>query len=716
MYSTRAFHVFSRFPTRAVAILLLPAVLVFMALGCGGEPAPPGGDATPQSTAESRPREREPGSGSAGANTPEPTSEAAPQPQSTSNGANTPEPTNQAAPQQSSTGTGVATPEPTNEATPQERSASNGTSAQSSRPKEEPCPAPPAAPSPPAQTSVETDREALVAFFNATNGESWDDSGLWASRRPLSEWPGVTTDNDGRVVGLDLSENQVSGEIPAELGNLSSLERLYLYRNQLSGEIPAELGNLLKLRGLLLADNQLSGEIPAELGNLLNLTDLNLYANQLSGEIPCELGNLVNLKSLALGKAQLSGEIPAELGNLVNLTWLNLSDNRLSGEIPAELGNLAHQTGLVLANNQLSGEIPAEFDRPWRELALAGNQFSGCVSDFLRDLVRISYPDDIPICDVSDPGDEEALVALYNALGSPDSLGNWLGREPIGEWKGVSVNRKGRVVGLNLSGMQEELAYVTEEMPPEFYNLTGLTMLWLRDDWLSGEVDEDRWVVRDISRGLCLRERPDTLYGFAPPCQEREALNSIAQAYGFSTFNSEMIEVRTNKNGHVVGLETTRRFQDLGGIPGSSFHEGDLSEIVPWLNNLSNLRFLEFYRSHLTGEIPPELGNLSNLEVLDLTGNHLRSWLSGKIPPELGNLSHLRHLDLSNNQLSGEIPPELGNLSNLESLNLSDNQLSGEIPAELGNLSHPTLYLGGNQLSGCVPSGLYSGGTGLPNC
>ena len=73
MYSNRAFHMFSRFPSRAVAVILLPAVLVFMALGCGGgEPAPPGGDAAPESTAESRPREREPGSGSAGANTPQP--------------------------------------------------------------------------------------------------------------------------------------------------------------------------------------------------------------------------------------------------------------------------------------------------------------------------------------------------------------------------------------------------------------------------------------------------------------------------------------------------------------------------------------------------------------------------------------------------------------------------------------------------------------------
>ena len=49
-----------------------------------------------------------------------------------------------------------------------------------------------------------------------------------------------------------------------ELGNLSNLQRLYLSDNQLSGEIPAELGNLVILQ---LDDNELSGIIPQEICN-----------------------------------------------------------------------------------------------------------------------------------------------------------------------------------------------------------------------------------------------------------------------------------------------------------------------------------------------------------------------------------------------------------------------------------------------------------------
>ena len=148
-------------------------------------------------------------------------------------------------------------------------------------------------------TSSETDREALVALYNATDGENWNRSANWLSDAPLGEWRGVDTDGDGRVIVLDLDGNGLSGEIPAELGSLSNLEWQYLYNNELSGEIPAELGGLSNLQWLRLYNNKLSGEIPAELGSLSNLTYLSLNDNGLSGEIPAELGSLSNLTYLS---------------------------------------------------------------------------------------------------------------------------------------------------------------------------------------------------------------------------------------------------------------------------------------------------------------------------------------------------------------------------------------------------------------------------------
>ncbi len=162
-------------------------------------------------------------------------------------------------------------------------------------------------------TSAATDREALVALYNATDGPNWEDDENWLSDAPLDAWKGVATGDDGRVTELDLGENRLNGEISPELGHIANLERLSLYGNQLSGKIPTELGSLANLELLSLYGNRLSGEIPPELGNLAGLTELWLNSNRLSGEIPPELGDLANLESLWLRNNQLSGCAPASL-------------------------------------------------------------------------------------------------------------------------------------------------------------------------------------------------------------------------------------------------------------------------------------------------------------------------------------------------------------------------------------------------------------------
>ena len=206
--------------------------------------------------------------------------------------------------------------------------------------------------------NVTADRAALVALYNATGGADWTNNTNWLSNEALSEWHRVETDEDGRVTALRLGVNKLSGEIPAELENLTKLQELSFSINTLSGEIPAELGNLTNLEGLDLLQNTLSGEIPAELGNLTNLQLLYLHSNLLSGEIPVELGGLTNLQSLSLSENALSGEIPEELGNLTNLQLLYLDSNLLSGKIPAKLGNLTNLEDLFLNRNELSGPLP----------------------------------------------------------------------------------------------------------------------------------------------------------------------------------------------------------------------------------------------------------------------------------------------------------------------------------------------------------------------
>ena len=118
---------------------------------------------------------------------------------------------------------------------PESRASSGQPTAGPTTESAEPSPTPraTAAPTPAAtaaptmvRTSSETDREALIALYNATGGPDWRYSNHWLSDVPISEWEGVIIDDNGRVTELFLNGNQLSGEIPPELGNLANLIRL----------------------------------------------------------------------------------------------------------------------------------------------------------------------------------------------------------------------------------------------------------------------------------------------------------------------------------------------------------------------------------------------------------------------------------------------------------------------------------------------------------
>ena len=195
------------------------------------------------------------------------------------------------------------------------------------------------------------DREALVALYNATDGANWRNKTNWLSDQPLNQWHGVTTDTDGRVTELYLNTNQLTGEIPSELGNLSNLQVLVLTNNQFSGTIPSQLGNLSNLKQLWLHSNQLTGTIPSELDNLSKLQVLALGINQLTGTIPSQLGNLSKLQSLYIDNNPLSGALPSTFTGLHNLENLWLHNTQLcvraDAAFQAWLRGIANKKGVV---------------------------------------------------------------------------------------------------------------------------------------------------------------------------------------------------------------------------------------------------------------------------------------------------------------------------------------------------------------------------------
>ena len=135
---------------------------------------------------------------------------------------------------------------------------------------------------------LQSERNALMALYNATNGDQWKTRTGWGTLQPLNEWYGVTTDAGGHVVKLELKENRLIGPIPAAIAQLPQLDNLDLRENQLSGELPVEISHMTNLRSVVLSDNLLSGTIPASIWLMPSLKMIWLQGNRFTGDIPEE--------------------------------------------------------------------------------------------------------------------------------------------------------------------------------------------------------------------------------------------------------------------------------------------------------------------------------------------------------------------------------------------------------------------------------------------
>lgn len=144
-------------------------------------------------------------------------------------------------------------------------------------------------------------------------------------------------------IGSNLDVHTKSGPLPESIGKLKKLKMLAVQVMDISGTLPAGLFTLPSLETLILSnqgDNKERETFPAEIGNLTNLESLFLRNLNLSGSLPDELGNLTRLKELSLASNSLSGSLPSSLSRLVNLEYVELSGNYLSGDIPTGLSKI----------------------------------------------------------------------------------------------------------------------------------------------------------------------------------------------------------------------------------------------------------------------------------------------------------------------------------------------------------------------------------------
>ena len=551
------------------------------------------------------------------------------------------------------------------------------------------------------------DRAALIALYNATDGDNWTDNTNWLTDVPLSEWYGVLTNEAGRVEELLLQENQLTGQIPAELARLDKLIYIFFENNRLTGEIPSELGKLEMLKGLILSNNQLTGTIPSELANPDYLVYLELGNNRLTGTIPANLSNATHLRTLNLNNNQLTGTIPPWLGNLALLESLNLQGNQFTGELPGELTLLGNLDTLFFSSNAgLCAPTDAAF-QTWLQSITNSN---GDLCE--EDATPTPEPTPPPPPATTECSEHISNFATYGRTLTSDC---------------TSENRTafGDHYASHFTFTLTHSTTVEVLLRSQYID----TYIFLIDDEGETIVDIDDYIGRNAGFRKALQPGAYTVevttyrnantgdfdITFRRP--EFEALKALYESAGGADWArkdnwlsnaplSEWQGVQTDSEGRVtiVNLlannltgKIPSELQDLTYLEGLYLGRNNLSGAIPReLGSLSALQVLLLSDNELNGRIPAQLGNLENLRELYLSRNQL----SGPIPATLGRLDKLYRLHMAANELSGSIPRDLGNLSSLRQLSMSDNRLTGSIPPQLATLDKLThLYLWGNELT-----------------
>ncbi|KAF5203693.1 Leucine-rich receptor-like protein kinase family protein [Thalictrum thalictroides] len=216
---------------------------------------------------------------------------------------------------------------------------------------------------------------------------------------------------------LDLSSNELSGSFQNLSSQFGGLITIRISNNSLVGDLPLALGSSLRLSEVDLSLNLLTGPIPSIFIHSMTLAKVNLSGNQFTGAIPIPgshttellvLPSAPQLESLDLSSNSLSGSLSSNIGNMGRLKLLNLGNNSLSDRIPGELSKLSVLEYLDLSNNKFEGKIPDQLTPSLKIFNVSSNDLSGIVPENLRGFPISSFR----------PGNP--LLILPGEIPSPD--------------------------------------------------------------------------------------------------------------------------------------------------------------------------------------------------------------------------------------------------------------------------------------------------------
>nr|XP_028957508.1 receptor-like protein 6 [Malus domestica] len=560
----------------------------------------------------------------------------------------------------------------------------------------------------------------------------------WDSSTDCCSWVGVTCSSNGRVVGLDISCQHISGGIDSSssLFDLQHLQSLNLADNTFVEGfcIPSAIGKLTNLRYLNLS-NDCVRKIPVEIShltrlevldisqsyynwaskplespkfsmlfqNLTELTELHLDGADLSAEGShwCQAisSSLPNLRVLSLSQTTISGPIDQSLTKLQSLSVIQLGGfrNNISGPIPGFFAKFSNLTVLNLDENNISAPVPGFFAN-----------FSKLTTLSLRDCgLRGTFPKQIFQVPTLQTLDLSSNTELHGSL--PEFPKNGSLRSLILSGTSFSGLLHDSIGNLNmLSTLDLSGCNFTGSIPKSIGNLTKLVNLLLSSNMFNGPISSIHWENLINLVNLCLYDNqlvgsiPSSL--FSLPLLPYLVLSN-------NNFSGQLLEIFNVSSSLVALIDLS--FNNLEGpVPVSIFNFRGLETLTLSSNNFSAFPFngphqlpnlAEIDLSHnsllvLYNGSNSSYSSFPQIVYFNLVSNKLRTF-----PVFLRNQTYLTELDLSNNQIQGQLPNWIWKLDSLDYLNVSNNALESLEGPFINSTSHVSeLDLHSNQLKGPI--------------
>ncbi|OAO96849.1 hypothetical protein AXX17_AT4G15870 [Arabidopsis thaliana] len=319
------------------------------------------------------------------------------------------------------------------------------------------------------------------------------------------EGPADVIQERGELHMLDISSNTFQDPFP--LLPVDSMIFLFSSNNRFSGEIPRTICELDNLVMLVLSNNNFSGSIPRCFENL-TLSVLHLRNNSLSGIFPEEAISH-RLQSFDVGHNLFSGELPKSLINCSALEFLNVEDNRINDTFPSWLRLLPNLQMLVLRSNEFHGPISSPRDSvsfpKLRIFDISENHFNGVLSSDYFDgwTTMLSVVVDFVV---------EVYILGRSYPKSVDLTNKGLKMELVGS--GFKIYKTIDVSGNRLEGdIPESISLLKElivlnmsnnaftgHIPPSLSNLSNLQSLDLSQNRLSGSIPPELGKLTFLAR------------------------------------------------------------------------------------------------------------------------------------------------------------------------------------------------------------------------